>query len=969
MFPRIRLRYYISILFIVAIIAFAAINVAQYYVRTQSMLLADAEVLFDHIGLEIGETIGNRYDAAARTADLLAAARVTTAETIEERLRSLPLFTRAIADSFGVAAAYVGYDDGDFLLVRPNDDHVPRNMVVPPFTAFIVQSIETWSGAGLTGAFRFYDKDLNLLALTVEPEYRFDPRRRNWYSEAITTAGVSAVAPYVFFTTREVGTTLASRAPNGGAVAGVDLTLTSLSEALADARPTASADIFVFDEFRRVIVDTRGEPLLAPGRAGHNINLPHVNTPLRIALADLAATGESRGRVEIDGVTWMMAVQRVNVAGYALFTGIAAPRAELVAVSESLRDSSLIIALITLGLTIPAILLLSRWASRPVEQLTRLANEVRALRFSTPIDVSTPLSEVDDLAKAMSGVTATVRQLLSITAALTGEEDFESLLIRVLEETGRIAEARGGIIYLAEPDGSLVPAEARWAGHDLGTRMPTLLRSRDLDHPVIATLTDRHAIHGLTRDEVERHFPGIHYHESLFALTVPLRNRDAEIIGALLLLIEGEGGAHLVTPEMIGFVEAVSGTAAVSIEARRLILEQRNLFNGVITLLAGAIDTKSPYTGGHCQRVPILMEMLADAADRAEDGVFGDFRLTEAQWEELRVASWLHDCGKITSPEYVIDKATKLETIYDRLHEVRMRFEVIKREAEAACWRAVADGAGRDAELARLADIWRRLDDDFAFVATCNEGGEFMAPDRIERLRRIAERRWTRTLDDRIGLSWEERKRRDRTPAPVLPVSEPLLADRPDHVIDRPEGERLAPDNRWGFKVDVPEHLYNRGEIYNLSVARGTLTAEERYKINEHMIATIRMLTDLPLPSYLRNVPEIAGGHHEKMDGTGYPKRLTRDEMSWPARMMAVADIFEALTAGDRPYKKAKPLSAAIQIMARMRDEDHIDPDVFDLFLRAGIHESYARAFLEPDQIDAVDITAFLRPRPEAATA
>ncbi len=357
--------------------------------------------------------------------------------------------------------------------------------------------------------------------------------------------------------------------------------------------------------------------------------------------------------------------------------------------------------------------------------------------------------------------------------------------------------------------------------------------------------------------------------------------------------------------------------------------------------------------------------MLAHAAEDAAAGPFKDFKLSDEQWEELHIAGWLHDCGKVTSPEFVIDKATKLETITDRLHEVRMRFEVIKREAEVACWKEIAEtgltGAAREQKMAALARLWRTLDGEFALLAESNVGGEFMAPEKIARVKEIATRTWTRTLDDRIGLSHEETERKARTPAPALPVLEPLLADRPEHILVRGERDRIAADNPWGFKVQVPELLYNRGEIYNLTVPRGTLTEEERFKINAHMIETIRMLDRLPLPRHLRNVAEIAGGHHEKMDGTGYPKRLKRDEMSVPARMMAVADIFEALTAADRPYKKAKSLSESISIMARMRDTAHIDPEVFDLFLTSGVYRQYAERFMQPEQIDAVPIETYVR--------
>jgi hypothetical protein len=353
--------------------------------------------------------------------------------------------------------------------------------------------------------------------------------------------------------------------------------------------------------------------------------------------------------------------------------------------------------------------------------------------------------------------------------------------------------------------------------------------------------------------------------------------------------------------------------------------------------------------------------MLARAACAQTEGPYADFQLSEQDWEAVHVAAWLHDCGKVTTPEYVVDKSTKLETLYDRIHEVRMRFEVLKRDAVIAMHEAIA--AGQPEAEARMAmDRARReLDADFAFVAACNEGGEYLSPEKQERLKTIAQRRWLRTLDDRLGISHEERTRKAREPASPLPAEEPLLADRVEHRFERGPQDQIAPDNRWGFRVQVPELLYNRGELYNLLVSRGTLSAEERYKINEHMVQTIKMLTRLPFPKHLRNVPEIAGGHHEKMDGTGYPKRLRREEMSPVARMMAIADIFEALTAVDRPYKKGKTLSEALKIMAAMRKDQHIDPELFELFLRSGVYLEYAQRYMQPGLIDTIVIEDYLK--------
>ncbi len=286
--------------------------------------------------------------------------------------------------------------------------------------------------------------------------------------------------------------------------------------------------------------------------------------------------------------------------------------------------------------------------------------------------------------------------------------------------------------------------------------------------------------------------------------------------------------------------------------------------------------------------------------------------------------------------------------------------ESLKRDAEIAYLKARLEGGDQAALKAAYEAEIKALEEDFAFIGECNVGGEFMAPEKIARLRKVAERTWTRTLSDRIGISYAEQKRRAREPEKPLPVVENLLQDRYDHIIERDATDLMPPNNKWGFNMKVPERKFNLGEIYNLSVGRGTLTDEDRYKINDHIVQTIIMLEGLPLPRHLRRVPEYAGGHHEKMDGTGYPRGLKKEQMSIPARVMAIADIFEALTAADRPYKTPKTLSESIKIMGFMVKDRHIDPDLFRLFLESGIYREYAQNFLTPEQIDEVDITPYL---------
>ena len=392
---------------------------------------------------------------------------------------------------------------------------------------------------------------------------------------------------------------------------------------------------------------------------------------------------------------------------------------------------------------------------------------------------------------------------------------------------------------------------------------------------------------------------------------------------------------------------------------------QEELMDSFIRLIADAIDAKSAYTGGHCQRVPEIAMMLAKTASESDKGVFKDFKLEgNDAWREFEIGAWLHDCGKVTTPEYVVDKSTKLETIYNRIHEIRTRFEVIWRDIEIEYYQQLIKNTSIEKHPESLT-LWKHeaqqvLLDDFAFIAESNIGGEFMSEDKKERIRSIGQRTWIRNFNDRVGLSHVELLQYQGVAGQAVPAVEQLLSDKPEHLVERVNFDEKS-YIKQGFKLDVPEHLYNYGELYNLCIEKGTLTEEERFKINEHVIMSIKMLELLPFPESMKQIPEYAGTHHETMTGTGYPRKLTKTELSIPARIMAIADIFEALTASDRPYKKGKTLSQAMRIMSFMKKDQHIDGELFELFLRSGIYKEYADKYLRSEQIDEIDIEAYLK--------
>lgn len=394
-------------------------------------------------------------------------------------------------------------------------------------------------------------------------------------------------------------------------------------------------------------------------------------------------------------------------------------------------------------------------------------------------------------------------------------------------------------------------------------------------------------------------------------------------------------------------------------EVLKLQFAQKELMDSFIILIAGAIDAKSKYTGKHCERVPVLAMSLAQAANDCNEGIFADFKLnTNDDIRELKVAAWLHDCGKVITPEYLVDKATKLEKIHNRIHEIRTRFEVIYRDFQIEALNKKLQGENTIDVDNWLNDELQKLQDDFQVVANANIGTEFMQPETQEKIKIIAKREWIRHFDCSIGLASEEGQHIAKD-NPQTPSVEFLLADKKSHIQPREHFDYEDYEAR-GFKMPVPKNLYNFGEIYNLTQNKGTLTEEERFKINEHITMTIKMLETLPFPSNLKNVPIYAGMHHETMIGTGYPRKLTVDDMPIPARIIAIADVFEALTASDRPYKKPKTLSEAIKILSFMAKDQSIDGDLFRLFLTSGTYKNYADKFLNPEQIDNVDLSRYI---------
>ena len=524
----------------------------------------------------------------------------------------------------------------------------------------------------------------------------------------------------------------------------------------------------------------------------------------------------------------------------------------------------------------------------------------------------------------------TTERQRELLVKLSGVSDTSTLADEILREAKAITNADGGSLYLLKGDDKEAQLEftlvlndslnislGGQSGNEINLPPVPLYKDDGTENRVnIASyvaltgesvrISDAYAEDRFDLSGTRRFDESTGYHSKSF-LTVPLKNHENDVIGVLQLL----NARDFTSGEVIDFslkgeivVKALSSFAAIALHNRILLEDLKNLLDAFIKAIAQAIDAKSSHTSAHCQRIPLLMEMIAEAACK-DEGTFKDFQLNEDEWYELQVASWMHDCGKLSTPDSVLDKSTKLHLMRDGIHEVEARFASMRQQRIGDYYKSLSEGVEAKTAKQLLDDDLARLEDDCDFLVSANKGGEFMSDEHQERVRLLAGREWI------------------------------------DH-----KGEVQA--------------LLTQEEIDFLCIARGTLSYDERQIINNHMVVTLEMLEGLPFPKNLKRVPEYAGGHHEKMDGSGFPRGLTREQMSIPARMMAIADIFEALTSKERPYKDPMKLSQALGILKRMKEDDHIDPEIHELFVKSRVWETYAEKELLEQQKDVTDISAYL---------
>lgn len=513
-----------------------------------------------------------------------------------------------------------------------------------------------------------------------------------------------------------------------------------------------------------------------------------------------------------------------------------------------------------------------------------------------------------------------VKQLADLTGALTSEKDHVKLLDRIILGCMYLTNADGGTLYTLNEDNEnelmftvlhnrslgihrkpkdLPPVQI----HNAKEQASKLVVVQAFVQQVPINIPDAYECQEYDFSGTRNFDKQLNYRSKSF-LCVPLQDHEGEVIGVLQLINAKDADGEIIPfpATQQHLVESLASLAAAVLTKRRLIDAQRQLFESFIKLIGRAIDHKSPVTGKHCEQVPEIAMLIADAVNQAKAGTFAETSFSELEMYELRIAAWLHDCGKITTPEYIIDKATKLHTMFDRIELVESRFREYKLSLQMALLSQQQElsGAAYAAEQEKLQQHLQQLDDDLAFIRLSNTGSEFMAEEAKQRVHAIGQISWT----DAEGTT---------------------------------------------------RQLLSKDEIDNLCISKGTLTDDERQVMRDHIKVSIDMLESLSYPKQLQRVPEIACNHHEHMDGSGYPRGLTAEQLSPRARIMCIADIFEALTSPDRPYKKGMLLSQAMTILGRMVEDNHLDAELFRLFVESGTYLKYARKHMSERQIDQFD--------------
>ena len=543
------------------------------------------------------------------------------------------------------------------------------------------------------------------------------------------------------------------------------------------------------------------------------------------------------------------------------------------------------------------------------EDVNHQSSDNLSSSLSNDIPLNTLLNRVVSEVKTYSDrLNSQLKNLSEIGRALSGERNLNGLLTMIVDHACNFTNADGGTLYLLS-DYKLHFKIIQNKSHGILMNDKSNIESRfpplELNESNVSAYV---AIHGKPINIPDVYdsklfdftgpikFDKVNNYRSKSMLVIPMKNHEEDIIGVLQLLnAQDPATGELIpfSPDFENMTESLASQAAIAVSNVNLINDIEKLFESFVEVMATAIDEKSPVTGGHIRKVANLTMIMAEVVHNKKEGVFAKHNFTLDKLYELRIAAWMHDIGKVTTPVEIMEKAKKLQTIFDRIHHIDARMKYIIQET-------------------KLEGLEKRIK-----VLESNSSSE-----EIKDLENETQQKIENVQDIRNFI---------------------LQCNEPSEFLDDENFARLQDIQKMTFKdIDgVETNFLSLDELKNLSIRKGSITEEERQVMQNHASITLDMLHKIPFTKKLKNIPHFAGAHHECLDGSGYPLGLKEDEIPFEGKLMAVTDIAEALTATDRPYKKAMPLDKVYSILRSMAKNRQLDHDLVELFINDDIYPIY----------------------------
>ncbi|WED24181.1 metal-dependent phosphohydrolase [Vibrio sp. JC009] len=923
-------------LFLAILLGVGLISISFY--QSKALLSQIAQELSKEKAHELESAFEKQISPVLTTLDLMATSTLPPVPDSHDKEHNwLKSFKLIFDRNPKLVALFYGSDNGSSTQFRPLRSQQIREQFAATNDAAIMLNYTDMDGKN---DFLFYSEELKQTLTNLSRDNKYDPRVRPWYTNAKPDGEIALTSPYHFYYLKTMGVTLSRTTVDNSSVVAADMTLDTLSQQLHSIALSPNTKLALYDSRFNLIASHR---LDQPVKENGDKDSEAPTDTIFSTVAGRVSSNTLYDQIEYQGKDWAITLTPVNLTKHIrLYLAEAIPEDDLIADLVDMRNKQILVATLILLLSFGAVWVTARRLANPLRTLINLTENIRGFHFRKTRYPKSVITEVNELTHSIELMEHTLHDLLGLLRDTASNHDFEHLAKTITKQSYLITKAETIVLSILDKnEGKFVTA----VNHSIIPFKIGINQLIDSTPWMRSKLNKGDIIHITKHDNVIKSYADVFYNTEIYLF--PMLNRHKTLVGILTVGYERpceelQKDKHVFLRELLNFAE-------IAKENIDQIQQQKQMMTSFIELMASAIDTKSPYTGGHCQRVPEVARRLTEVADR-DTHYFPEFSMDEDKWEELDFAAWLHDCGKVTTPEYIVDKATKLETIYDRIHEIRMRFELLKAQKETDCWKQINSGGDKAQLLAELDTELKTLDEEFEFISRINLGKEEMTEECMTKLQQIASKTWVRTLDDQLGISWVEKKRAGESAE--LPVTEPLIADKEVHKVHWEDEQELKGSNKEEYVLQPNKLKYNRGELYNLSIRQGTLTDEERYVINNHIIQTIELLKCLPYPEHLHGVPDIAGNHHERIDGKGYPRGLSASELSVQARVMAIADIFEAITSSDRPYKKAYTLDKALDIMTHLATSGHLDSKLYLLFLENNIDSIYASKYLNQAEID-----------------